>query len=183
MSDQLETTDPQVEQDVITEESQDAKETTAAETDWKSEARKWEKRAKDANVDREDASKWREYEASLKPAQERMAEELAATKAEAESARATLIRYEVASEKGIPADALRLLTGSTREELEESADVLLALIATQSKTKTLVPDVNQGRPASDKVGQLTAADLEGMTPTEVNEARKAGRLNDVLGIH
>lgn len=120
---------------------------TVTETDWKAEARKWEKRAKDAQSLREAAEKWHEYEASLKPAQERMAEELQAAKHEAEAARLTLTRYEVAAEKGVPSDAIKLLQGSTREELEEAAETLLALIATQSKPKSPKPDLSQGRAA------------------------------------
>jgi hypothetical protein len=152
-------------------------------TDWKAEARKWEKRAKESAGDRELALKWREYEESLKPAQEKLADDLNNARAEAESARAALLRYEIANEKNIPSDAIKLLNGSTREELEEAADVLVALIANQSKPKTPAPDMNQGLPSSDKIGQLTAADLESMSPAEINEARKAGRLNDVLGIN
>lgn len=114
-------------------------------TDWKAEARKWEKRAKDANALREDADKWREYEQSLKPEQERMRERLALAEQEAETARVQLLKYEVANEKQLPADALALLTGSNREELEEKAETLLALIANQSKPKTPAPDPSQGR--------------------------------------
>lgn len=150
-------------------------------TDWKAEARKWEKRAKDANGDRELAQKWREYEAAQKPAQERLAEELASTKAEAESARVALLRYEIAAEKSIPSDAIRLLNGSTREELEEAADALVALIASQSKPKTPVPDESQGRPATAKVGQLTQADLKTMSPKEIMDAKAQGRLDEILG--
>lgn len=181
MSDQLENTEPTETETEVTTAPQG--EETTESTDWKAEARKWEKRAKESNAFQDDAKKWREYEAAQKPQQERLAEELAQTKAEAQSARTQLLRHEVATEKALPAEALRLLTGTTREELEESADTLLALIANQSKTKTLAPDANQGQPANDKVGQLTAADLEGMSPAEINAARKAGRLNDVLGIH
>lgn len=179
MSDQLDTTPdptPDVEAE-ITEPQGDVD-----STDWKSEARKWEKRAKEANAFREDADKWREYEAAQKPAQERLAEELASAKSEADLARQTLLRYEVAAEKGIPGDALRLLTGSTREELDESADTLLALIATQSKTKPQLPDTNQGQPASNTAGQITdRAQLAGMTAAQIDEARKAGRLDTLLG--
>lgn len=153
---------------------------TADKTDWKAEARKWENRAKASKGDSEDAAKWREYEASLKPAQERMAEELAATRQEAESAKTALLRYEVAAEKGIPPEAVRLLTGSTREELEEAAETLSALIAAQSKPKQPSPDDLQGRPATSQPGQLTHEDLKGMTPSEIEDARKQGRLNDLV---
>lgn len=152
-----------------------------SDIDWKAESRKWEKRAKDANADRELAQKWREYEASLKPAQERLAEELAAAKGEAESARTALLRYEIAAEKNIPADAVRLLSGSTREELEEAADALVALIANQSKPTTPLPDVSQGRPASEKTGQLSREDLKSMTPQEIMKARAEGRLDGIVG--
>jgi hypothetical protein len=150
-------------------------------TDWKAESRKWEKRAKDANADREAASKWREYEAAQKPENERLAEELATAKNEAESARTTLLRYEVAAEKGIPSEAIRLLNGSTREELEEAAETLSALIAAQSKPNSPRPDESQGRPATVKAGQLTQSDLDGMTSSEIMEARKQGRLDLILG--
>jgi hypothetical protein len=152
----------------------------AESTDWKAEARKWEKRAKEANADRELAAKWREYEASLKPEQERLAEDLVTAKQEADSARTALLRYEVAAEKNIPTEAIRLLNGSTREDLEEAADALIALMAIQSKPRTPVPDESQGRPATQKLGQLTEADLANMTPAEVNEARRTGRLVDLL---
>lgn len=150
MSDELENI-PEPTEDALVDQPQGE----ANETDWKAEARKWEKRAKDAQGLREAAEKWAEYEASLKPAQERLAEELAATKAEAESARTALLRYEVAAEKGIPADAVKLLNGTSREELEEAADSLLALIANQSKPKSPKPDPAQGRPAT---GGATTAD-------------------------
>lgn len=60
------------------------------------------------------------------------AERLEAAKQEAETkaaeAEARLLRYEVAQEKGLTGDALNLLTGSTRDELEAKADSILALI-------------------------------------------------------
>jgi uncharacterized phage infection (PIP) family protein YhgE len=115
------------------------------ETDWKAEARKWEARAKAAKADSEAAAKWRDYEKSLKPEQERLAEELAQIKAEASEATAKLLRYEVATQKGIPSDAIELLNGSDRDELEKAADKLLSLIANQSKTP-IKADVNQGKP-------------------------------------
>ena len=146
MSDELEPTE--VIQEVVETEPQGEVDTT----DWKAEARKWEKRAKDS---REAAEKWSEYEKSLKPEQERLAEELAIARSEAESARTALLRHEVAAEKGVPADAVKLLVGSTREELEEAADVLLALVAEQVKPKTPRPDSNQGKPA---VGNMSTKD-------------------------
>jgi hypothetical protein len=127
------------------EETQTEEATQVAETDWKSEARKWEKRAKEANGYKEAAEKWLEYEKSQKPEAERLFDELANARKEAESAKVSLLRYEVAAAKGIPAEAVKLMSGASREELEESADTLMALIAKQSETKSLRPDPTQGR--------------------------------------
>jgi hypothetical protein len=146
MSDELETIE------ATTEVAETETHVEVDSTDWKAEARKWEKRAKES---RDAALKWQEYEKSLKPEQERLADELAAAKADAESARTALLRHEIAAEKGIPADAVKLLAGTTRDELESAADVLLSLVAEQSKPKTPKPDVSQGKPAS---GAATTAD-------------------------
>jgi nitrate reductase alpha subunit len=114
-------------------------------TDWKGEARKWEARAK---ADREAANKWREFEVSQKTDYEKLADELSKYKAEAAIAELKAIRYEVATAKGIPAEAMELLTGDSRESVEASAEKLAALIAAQSKTTAPRPDVNQGRAAT-----------------------------------
>lgn len=151
-------------------------------TDWKAEARKWERYAKAAKADSEDASKWREYEASLKPIQEQLAEKLAETEAKAARAEASLLRYEVATEKGISGDATRLLKGSSREELEAEAELVLALIANQNKPKPPLPDENQGKPATSGVAQITDREtLKGMTGPEIMKAKAEGRLDSLLG--
>ena len=116
-----------------------------AGTDWKTEARKWETRAK---ADHEAANKWREFETSQKSEYERLAERLAQAEATASEASAKAIRYEVATAKGIPAEALDLITGNDRETIEASADKLAALIAAQSKPNQTKPDPNQGMPAT-----------------------------------
>jgi hypothetical protein len=158
----------------VTPEPQGDKE----ETDWKSEARKWETRAK---ADHELANKWREYEVSQKSEHEKLADRLAQAERDASEASVRLLRYEVAAQKGIPASALDLLTGSSKDELESSADKLLSLIADQSKPKTPMPDENQGKPAPKMQGQLSHEDLKTMTPTQIETARKAGQLDDLLG--
>lgn len=124
----------------------------STDVDWKSEARKWENRAK---ADHEAAKRWREFETSQKSDVEKMADELNRYKAEASEASTKLLKFEVASQKGIPSEALDLLTGSNREELEYAADKLLSLIADQSKPTTPKPDINQGKPAS---GGITTGD-------------------------
>lgn len=185
MSETNSTLEPETldENNTATPEQPEAEPQGKAETDWKAEARKWENRAKAAKSDLEDAAKWREYEASQKSDHEKLADQLAEAQASASEAQAKLARYEIASLKGIPAEALDLLTGSSREDLEAQADKLLSLIAEQSKPKSPRPDELQGKPATTPLGQLTENDLNGMTPTEIMEAKKAGRLNTVLGIN
>ena len=104
------------------------------ELEWKAAARKWERIAKKNLAD---------------------SEALASAQQEALEARTALLRYQVAAEKGIPADAVKLLAGSSKEELEDSADVLLSLVAEQVKPKTPRPDSNQGKPA---VGNMSTKD-------------------------
>lgn len=64
------------------------------------------------------------------------------SKAEQTAAEATgkLLRYEVANDKKVPADAVEFLQGDTRESLEASADKILALVKTEEKT----PDFDGG---------------------------------------
>jgi hypothetical protein len=146
---------------------------------WKRNARKWEKLAK---ADADAAARWRKFEAAQKPIQERLAEELAATKAEAESARAELLRLQIASAKGITGDATKLLRGSTQEELEAEADTILSLMEKASTPKSPLPDSNQGKPSSSTAGAITdVAQLDRMTPAEIMQAKADGRLDGLLG--
>lgn len=155
-----------------------------AETDWKAEARKWEQRAKD-NSDA--AARLKEIEDASKSAEQKATEEKAAAEKRAAEAEAKLLRYDVATAKKVPADALEFLTGTTREEIEASADKVLKLIAASAAppppTGAHVP--SEGTSASAP-GQLTKADVERMAREgkhdEIEKARSEGRLNDVLGI-
>lgn len=83
----------------------------------------------------EATSKLQEHEDADRSVAERLevaasrATELAnVEKSRADVAEAKLLRLEVAQEKGISGDALALLSGGTREELETKADSILALI-------------------------------------------------------
>jgi vacuolar-type H+-ATPase subunit I/STV1 len=68
-------------------------------------------------------------------------------KAEAES---RLTRFEVAAEKQIPAEAVDLLNGTSREELEASADKILNLVKSRTESEK-APDFDGGarEPAED----------------------------------
>jgi hypothetical protein len=179
MSEETTTETALVEETIETVETEATQVVEDSLDSWKKNARKWEKLAK---ADADAAARWREFEAAQKPIQERLAEELAATKAEAESARAELLRLQIASAKGITGDATKLLRGSTQEELEAEADVILALIATANAPKTPLPDVSQGKAASQTAGAITdVAQLDRMTPQEIMKAKADGRLDQLLG--
>ena len=53
-----------------------------------------------------------------------------------------LLRFEVAAAKQIPADAIDLLNGNSQEELEASADKILALVKNRNTNET--PDFDGG---------------------------------------
>lgn len=109
-------------------------------TDWKSEARKWEARAKENSAA---AKRLSEIDEANKTAEQKAAERIAAAEQRAAELEVKAVRAEVANAKGVPAD---LLTGSTQEELEASADALIAFRNEQLSTKTPRPDLNQGKP-------------------------------------
>ena len=166
--------------------AQESTATAAEETkkvDWEAEARKWKElsRKNEARM-KENAEKARLYDeaqeegkSDLQKAQE------AAAKAEARVAEleSKALRMQVAAAKGVDAD---LLSGSTQEELEASAERLLAWRGAQ---------VPKGAPASDAgvrgdeiraAKQLTREDLKSMSTEQINQARRSGQLNELMGL-
>lgn len=99
---------------------------------WKALARKHEAQAK-ANADA--AKRLQEIEDAGKTEQERLSEQLAIAAKERDEAAGKLTRYEVAADKSLPQNAVALLTGSTREEIEASADALLELLQSKGTPK------------------------------------------------
>lgn len=75
-------------------------------------------------------AKIKEFEDRDKSEAEKQAEALAAARAELAELTVAKTRAEVAAAKGIPAN---LLSGSTQEELEASADALIAFRGAQAK--------------------------------------------------
>jgi len=74
------------------------------------------------------AAKAKELEDAQKTEQERLTEKLTASEKRAVEAELKAARLEVATEKGLPKTSIKFLTGTTPEELAESADELLALL-------------------------------------------------------
>lgn len=113
-------------------------------TDWKAEARKWESRAKqnlaDAKANEGAAQRLAEIEEAQKTEAQKAQERLDAAEKRAAELELRAARAEVAATKGVPAN---LLSGSTREELEASADALIEFRGTQEQQKLIVP--NEGK--------------------------------------
>lgn len=109
---------------------------------WKSKAREQEKRAKDNAAK---AKRFDELEEAKKTDAERAEAALREANDRAEKAESALLRYEVAAAKAVPPNAVQFLTGSTREEMEASAEQILELIGDAGKPRSPRPDPNQGR--------------------------------------
>lgn len=147
-------------------------------TDWKAEARKWEARAKE---NRDAAEKLAEREKAELSEVERAKREAEEAKAEAAKYRqrdqVAQWKAQVASDSGVPAAAL---SGSTLEEIQAHAEVLKPLIG--SAPKGPVVPTEGTHTSTAPVTQLTDDDLKSMTPGQINQARREGRLNKLLGI-
>lgn len=91
----------------------------------RAEAAENRKAAKDA------VAKIEEYEEREKTEAQKAADKAEKAEARAKEAEATLMRYQVAGEKSVPPEAVEFLQGSTRDELEASADKLLKLTRDQ----------------------------------------------------
>lgn len=75
-----------------------------------------------------------------------------------------LLRRDVAAEKGLPAGMARRLSGTTREELEEDADDLAALVAKPTDVPPAArvpkPDPSQGATGSGSRASTVTAAME-----------------------
>lgn len=144
------------------------------------EAAKYRTEAK-ANADA--AKRLAEIEEAQKTETQKLADRLAAAEKRAQDAELKALRSEIAQAKGVPA---ALLTGSTEDELNASADALIAFRGSAPKPPAAPPaegvQGNVGKPVGVGSPQLTRADLAGMTPEAIVKAKAEGRLNDLLGI-
>lgn len=130
------------------------------EIDWKAEARKHEARAKEnaakAKANEGAAQRLAEIEEANKTEVEKAAARADAAEKRAAELEAKSLRSDVALEKGVPA---ALLSGSSKEELEASADALIAFRGEQPSNPLVVPKEgnspsNPGDPNKKFVGQL-----------------------------
>lgn len=159
----------------------------AAETeqpmDWEAEAKRWKKLSRQnearAKENAEKARLFDEQEEESKSELQKALDKAAQAEARAQALEVQATRAQVAAAKGVDVD---LLSGSTLEELEASADRLLEWRSAQ---------IPKGAPASDaghkgdeirSSKQLTREDLKTMSAEQINEARRSGQLNRMMGL-
>ena len=85
----------------------------------RAEAAKYRTEAQEAKA------KAQEYEDAQKSELEKAQDKLAKTEEAKAEAEARLLRYEVATAKGVPSQLMPLLTGTSQEDLESQADLIL----------------------------------------------------------
>ena len=175
---------PAVPAEPITPTDAPATETLAAEvppTDTAAEAAKWKALSrKHEEAAKANADKAKAYDA----AQEANKTELEKATARAEAAEkavadkaAELLRVTIAAEGQVPAN---LIAGSTEDEMRDSLAALLAF----KGVAPVVPDAAGLGAVGTPIGgakQVTEAELAAMSPREIQQARKDGRLVRLLG--
>jgi hypothetical protein len=135
MSDQIETETVETVAPVVVDEPAQVVE----EKDWKAEyektqaeARKWEARSKENKTAADELAAIRE---SQKTESQKQQEEREALLKENADLKALKLRTDVATEKGVP---VALLSGSTKEELEAAADLLIEFRGVAEQKKLVI---------------------------------------------
>jgi hypothetical protein len=156
--------------------------------------RRWERQAKknqdDAKLWRENADKvkqWDELTEKQKSDLEKALARAEAAERERDSERTERLREKVAAELKVPA---KRITGTTEDEMRESAEEYKAErdadIDAKLKELGVAPAAPADQVTSDgkatRKKQLTRADLQGMTPAQINAAYKEGQLDQLQGI-
>lgn len=143
---------------------------------WKALSRKNEDRAK-ANAEK--ARLYDEAQEKSKTELQRALDAKTAAEKRATELETQALRLKIGATKNVDPE---LLVGTTQEEIEASADRLLAWKGPEPKTPASTSSADAGARGVDISGekQLSREDLKSMTPAEINKARKDGRLKDVL---
>ena len=154
------------------------------EKDWKAEAEKWKALARQheqrAKANAEKAKQFDEITEREKTELQRLTEAKTAAERRATETEAELAKLRAAVKFGLSEEDLELLDGvmGTPEEIMARAERLAKRLGAGKKAV----DFGGGSRGSD-VGkrQWTMADLEGKTAAEINQARKAGLLDQLMG--
>jgi hypothetical protein len=119
-------------------------------------------------------------EASKSELEKAIARADAAEKARAD-AEVSAIRARIAAASGVPEG---LLVGSDEAAIQASADTATTWLTTaKATTPGAAPATKQGSDATSAapLGQVTEDQLASMTPEQINQARREGRLKTLLG--
>lgn len=112
----------------LADEAKQQGEKTAEE--WKSEAEKWKELSRKnedlAKKNLAAAKRVEKLEADGKQVDEKTAQRVAELEAKTTEAEARALRHEVGTAMGVPTNLMQFLTGSSKKELEDQADRLLA---------------------------------------------------------
>lgn len=173
-----------------------AKKTSSEDTDWRTHARDWEKRAKTSNKQLEQVKKLLGLTKDEDLDPKELSEKLQTSNTQyAETVRENkVLRY--APKAGVDADALldsRRFMSAVAELDTDSASFdkdLQKLIADEVKARPSLkvvpetkPPAKSGTPVDNSTKpQLTRDDLKKMSPEDIVKAQNEGRLNDLLGI-
>jgi hypothetical protein len=112
------------------------------------------------------AKQAKDDEDARKSETQRLTEALAAEKASREAAELRALKTDVATDKGLPPKLAKFLVGTTREELEEAADVLLAEMK-QPDAPASTP-AKSGKPQPRLTNNDSSADADvGLSPLEL----------------
>lgn len=115
-----------------------------AETDWKAEARKWEKLAKE---NKGAADKLTQLEEAQKSEAQKLADRASKAEQSAATAQAEALRWRIAARNGISdEDAEIFLTGTTEDALTRQAERLVALRGTAQQPAAAVGPQGQRTP-------------------------------------
>lgn len=126
-----------------------------AETDWKAQAREWEKRAK---ANKQAADRLAELEDAKKSAEQKAAERLAATEAELAKIRRDALRERIARKHSLPDDLAEVLSGDDEDAMTEHA-TRLAKYAAPKDAPSLHGGPRTPAPAGDDMNQLIRRQL------------------------
>lgn len=159
----------------------------AEPTDWRAEAEKWKalsrKNEERAHSNAEKAKRLDELEEKSKSEMQKALERADAAEKRAAALEVQATRARVAAARGVDVD---LLTGSTEEEITACADRLLAWRgeSAPSRPPASTPATDAGARGDTVAGpkQYTREDLKTMTPKQINEARRAGHLDRIMGV-
>jgi hypothetical protein len=113
---------------------------------------------------------------------EQKAKDLESAAARIPDLEAQLVRERIARKLSLPDALVDRLRGTTEGEVMADAESLVALVAPRAKSTRPVESLQTGTGKADSGGpaQLSRLDLLGMSPAQIEAARVAGQLADLM---